>query len=53
MGVILIVVGALIAIFVSLFWGLVIVGIGVILVFVPGAPYGYGWYRGRGRHGPL
>jgi membrane-bound ClpP family serine protease len=32
--------------------GLILIVLGVILLFVPGVPYGYGWYRGRGAPPP-
>jgi hypothetical protein len=31
--------------------GVILIVLGVVLLFVPGVPYGYGYYRG-GRHGP-
>ena len=31
--------------------GIILIVIGIVLLFVPGVPYGYGHYRGR--RGPL
>lgn len=47
MGLALIIAGILVWVFLSPLIGLILVIVGVILLFVPGAPYGYGWYRGR------
>lgn len=50
MGLALIIIGLIL----WLGFGFVIVGlicliVGIVLVFVPGTPYGYGWYRDRRR----
>jgi hypothetical protein len=29
--------------------GLILIIVGLVLMFAPGTPYGYGWYRRRGR----
>lgn len=47
MGLALILIGILVGIFLSTFWGIVLIAIGLILLFVPGVPYGYSSYRGR------
>ena len=47
MGALLLIIG-LILLLVGYFWiGLILMIIGLVLIFAPGAPYGYGWYRGR------
>jgi len=43
----LVLIGLIVAIFVSAFWGVILIVVGLILMFVPGAPYGYSSYRGR------
>lgn len=47
MGLLFILIGLIIALTLSWFWGLVMVIVGIFLVFIPGTPYGYGWYQGR------
>lgn len=47
MGLALILIGLVVAIFLSAFWGALLMVVGLILVFVPGVPYGYSSYRGR------
>lgn len=47
MGLLLIVLGLIIWLLLSPLIGIIMVIVGVILLFVPAAPYGYGWYRGR------
>lgn len=49
MGLLLIVLGLVIWLLASPLIGLILIIIGIILMFAPGTPYGYGWYRGRGR----
>jgi hypothetical protein len=49
MGLLLIILGIIIWLLVSPLIGLILLVVGLVLLFVPGAPYGYGWYRGRGR----
>lgn len=53
MGLILIIVGLLLWLLGGWFVvGLICIVIGLILLFAPGTPYGYSWYRGRGRAPP-
>ena len=47
MGLALILIGIVLWLLLSPLLGLILVIIGLILLFVPAAPYGYGWYRGR------
>lgn len=47
MGLALLLIGLIVAIFLSTFWGVILMVIGLILMFVPGVPYGYSSYRGR------
>lgn len=47
MGLALLILGIILLVFVSVFWGLVCIVIGLILMFVPGVPYGYADWRGR------
>lgn len=47
MGLALFLIGVLIWLTISPFWGIILMIIGLILIFVPGVPYGYGWYSGR------
>lgn len=47
MGLALVLIGIVVAIFLSMFWGVILVILGLILMFVPGVPYGYSSYRGR------
>lgn len=47
MAVLLIILGLLIMLLVHFTIGLILLIVGIILLFVPAAPYGYGWYRGR------
>jgi Flp pilus assembly protein TadB len=46
-GLLLVVLGIVIWLLVSPLIGLILVLIGIVLLFVPGVPYGYGYYRGR------
>jgi hypothetical protein len=47
MGLILIIAGILIWALLSPLIGLILVLVGIVLLFVPGVPYGYGtWHRG-------
>lgn len=46
MGLALIIIGIVVAVFFSWWIGGLLVLLGVILLFVPNT-YGYGWYRGR------
>lgn len=49
MGLALILIGLIVALFFSLTIGLVLMVIGAILFFVPAAPYGYSsWHSRRG-----
>lgn len=53
MGLLLVILGLILWLALGFFViGLICIIIGVFLLFVPGAPYGYGWYRGRGRAPP-
>jgi len=47
MGLALILIGIVVWLLLAPTIGLILVVIGIILLFVPGSPYGYGWYRGR------
>jgi hypothetical protein len=47
MGLLLIILGIVIWLLLSPLLGLILVVIGIILLFVPGVPYGYSSYRGR------
>lgn len=47
MGLALIIIGLVVWLLLSAALGAVLVVVGVVLLFVPGSPYGYGWYRGR------
>lgn len=47
MGLLLIIIGIVLAVFVNYIIGIICVVIGLILLFVPGVPYGYSSYRGR------
>lgn len=47
MGLLLIILGIVIWLLLSPLLGLILVLIGIVLLFVPQVPYGYGWYRGR------
>jgi hypothetical protein len=47
MGLALILIGLIVALFFSLTIGLVLMVIGAILFFVPAAPYGYSSWHGR------
>jgi hypothetical protein len=47
MGLLLIVLGIVIALLVNYFLGILLVIIGIVLLFVPGVPYGYSSWRGR------
>jgi len=46
-GLALVLIGLVVLIFVSAFWGAILIVVGLILMFVPGVPYGYSSYRGR------
>jgi hypothetical protein len=48
MGLALIVIGLVVALLLSWWIGIVLVIVGIILLFVPAAPYGYSSWRGRG-----
>lgn len=47
LGLALILIGIVVAIFLSQLWGIILVVIGIALMFIPGVPYGYSSYRGR------
>lgn len=47
MALIVILIGVIVALAVNAFWGLVIIAIGIVLLFVPAVPYGYSSWRGR------
>lgn len=47
MGLVLIILGLVVALFLSFALGVLLIVIGVVLLFVPGPFYGYSWYRGR------
>jgi hypothetical protein len=46
-GLALIVIGIVLALLVSWWIGVLCIVIGLVLLLVPGTPYGYSWYRGR------
>jgi hypothetical protein len=48
MGLALIVIGLVVALLLSWWIGIVLVIVGIVLLFVPAAPYGYSSWRGRG-----
>jgi hypothetical protein len=47
MGLLLIILGVILWLFVSPIVGLVLVVVGVVLLFVPGPFYGYSYWNGR------
>jgi len=47
LGLALVLIGLVVAIFLSVFWGVILMVIGLILMFVPAVPYGYSSWRGR------
>lgn len=47
MGLALILIGLIVALFFSFTIGIILMVIGAILFFVPAAPYGYSSWRGR------
>jgi hypothetical protein len=47
MGLLLLILGIVIWLLLSPLIGLILIIVGIILIFVPGAPYGYSSYRGR------
>jgi len=47
MGLLLIILGIVIWLLLSPLLGLILIVVGIILIFVPGVPYGYSSYRGR------
>lgn len=47
MGLLLIILGIVIWLLVSPLIGLILVLVGLVLLFVPGVPYGYSSWRGR------
>lgn len=47
MGLALVLVGIIVWAFLNAFIGIILIIVGLVLIFVPGTPYGYGWYRGR------
>lgn len=47
MGLLLIILGIIFWFFISTLLGLLCIVIGLILLFVPGVPYGYSSWRGR------
>jgi len=49
MGLLLIILGIIFWFFISTALGLLCIIIGLILLFVPGVPYGYSSWRGRNR----
>jgi membrane-bound ClpP family serine protease len=53
MGLLLIVIGIVLAIFVNYLIGIICIVVGILLLFVPGVPYGYSSYRGRRRGPPV
>lgn len=51
MALALILIGIVVAIFLNVILGIVLIMLGIILLFVPAVPYGYSDWRGR-RRGP-
>lgn len=47
MGLALVLVGIIVWAFLNALIGIILIIVGLVLIFVPGTPYGYGWYRGR------
>jgi hypothetical protein len=47
MGLLLTILGIVIWLLLSPLLGLILVIVGIIMLFVPGVPYGYSSYRGR------
>ena len=47
MGLLLIVLGIVVWLLLSTLIGALLIILGVVALFIPGSPYGYGWYRGR------
>jgi hypothetical protein len=47
LGLAVILIGIVVAIFLSSFWGAILIVVGLILLFVPAVPYGYSSWRGR------
>jgi hypothetical protein len=48
MGLILVIVGLLLWLLGGWFVvGVILIVVGIVLIFVPGAPYGYGYYHNR------
>jgi hypothetical protein len=47
MALLLIILGIVIWLLLSPILGLILVIVGIVLLFVPGVPYGYSSYRGR------
>jgi hypothetical protein len=47
MGLLLIIIGLIVMLLVHFTVGLILVILGIVLLFVPGVPYGYSSYRGR------
>jgi hypothetical protein len=47
MGLLLVILGIVIWLLLSPLLGIILVLIGIVLLFVPGVPYGYSSYRGR------
>jgi hypothetical protein len=47
MALLLIILGIVIWLLLSPLLGLILVIVGIVLLFVPGVPYGYSSYRGR------
>jgi hypothetical protein len=48
MGMLLIILGIVIAVLVNYLLGVLLIVVGIILLFVPGVPYGWSSWRGRG-----
>lgn len=49
MGLLLIILGLVVALLLNYLIGIVMIIIGLILMFIPSSPYGSNWYRGRRR----
>lgn len=47
MGLLLVLLGLVLWLLVSPLLGLILIVIGIVLLFVPGVPYGYGSWRNR------
>lgn len=47
MGLLLVIIGFVIWLLGHFLIGIILIAVGIVLIFIPQVPYGYGWYRGR------